>query len=171
MLIAKFNGSPIIAQQKVIGVLNLLGAGLPAGARAFKEHLHQRGKILGASAWISPADSAVDRFVENVWCCLPGPGPTRLRARARNRDRLENRSHVVPKTEFQDGGGWTRIFTHKITIFGLVYDMIYQFLGMEAKNYKFGVFCQQCHPSVASGDADIRPRNASRIHTCHLFTS
>ena len=55
--------------------------------------------------------------------------------------------------------------------FDLVYDMIYQFLGMEAKNYKFGMFCQQCHPSVASGDADIRPRNASRIHTCHLFTS
>ena len=55
--------------------------------------------------------------------------------------------------------------------FGLVYDMIYQFLGMEAKNYKFGMFCQQCHPSMASGDADIRPRNASRIHTCHLFTS
>ena len=55
--------------------------------------------------------------------------------------------------------------------FGLVYDTIYQFLGMEAKNYKFGMFCQQCHPSVASGDADIRPRNASRIHTCHLFTS
>ena len=55
--------------------------------------------------------------------------------------------------------------------FGLVYDMIYQFLGMEAKNYKFGIFCQQCHPSVASGDADIQPRNASRIHTCHLFTS
>ena len=26
--------------------------------------------------------------------------------------------------------------------FGLVYDMIYQFLGMEAKNYKFGIFCQ-----------------------------
>ena len=55
--------------------------------------------------------------------------------------------------------------------FGIVYDMIYQFIGMEAKNYKFGMFCQQCHPSVASGDADIRPRNASRIHTCHLFTS
>ena len=54
--------------------------------------------------------------------------------------------------------------------FGLVYDMIYQFLGMDANNYKFGMFCQQCHPSVASGDADIRPRNASRIHTCHLFT-
>ena len=49
--------------------------------------------------------------------------------------------------------------------------MIYQFLGMETKNYKFGMFCQQCHPSVASGDADIRPRNASRIPTCHLFTS
>ena len=55
--------------------------------------------------------------------------------------------------------------------FGLVYDMIYQFLGMDAKNYKFGMFCQQCHPSVASGDADIRQRNASRIHTRHLFTS
>ena len=55
--------------------------------------------------------------------------------------------------------------------FGLVYEMIYQFLGMETKNYKFGMFCQQCHPSVASGDADIRPRNASRIPTCHLFTS
>ena len=49
--------------------------------------------------------------------------------------------------------------------FGLVYDMICQFLGMEAKNYKFGIFCQQCHPSsVAPGDADIRPRNASQIH-------
>ena len=54
--------------------------------------------------------------------------------------------------------------------FDLVYDMIYQFLGMEAKNYKFGMFCQQCHPSVAPGDADIRPRIASRIHTWHLFT-
>ena len=31
--------------------------------------------------------------------------------------------------------------------FGLVYDVIYQFLGMEAKNYKYGTFCQQCiHP-------------------------
>ena len=55
--------------------------------------------------------------------------------------------------------------------FGLIYDMICQFLGMGAKNYKFGMFCQQCHPSVASGDADIRSRNASRIHTRHLFTS
>ena len=25
--------------------------------------------------------------------------------------------------------------------FGLVYDMVYQFLGMEAKNDKFGMFC------------------------------
>ena len=32
--------------------------------------------------------------------------------------------------------------------FGLVYDMIYWFLGMEAKNYKFSVFCQQCHPCI-----------------------
>ena len=55
--------------------------------------------------------------------------------------------------------------------FGLVYDMIYQFFGMDANNYKFDMFCQQCHPSVASGDADNGPRNASRIHTRHLFTS
>ena len=41
--------------------------------------------------------------------------------------------------------------------------MIYHFLGMELKNYKFGMFCQQCHPSVASGDADIRPRNAPKF--------
>ena len=45
-----------------------------------------------------------------------GRGPTGLRARVRNRSRLENRSHVVPKTEFQDGGDRTWIFTHKITI-------------------------------------------------------
>ena len=56
-------------------------------------------------------------------------------------------------------------------LFGLVYDMIYQFLGMEAKNHKFGMSCQLCHPSMAPGDADIQPRNASRIHTCHLFMS
>ena len=55
-------------------------------------------------------------FVSHPITQSSGPGPTRLRARARNRDRLENRSHVVPKTEFQDGGGRTRIFTHKITI-------------------------------------------------------
>ena len=53
--------------------------------------------------------------------------------------------------------------------FGLVYDMAYQFFDMEAKNYKFGMFCQQFDPSEAPGDANIRPRNASRIHACHLF--
>ena len=55
-------------------------------------------------------------YIYYWYILLTGPGPTRLRARARNRDRLENRSHVVPKTEFQDGGGRTRKFTHKITI-------------------------------------------------------
>ena len=55
--------------------------------------------------------------------------------------------------------------------FGLVYGMIYQFLGIGEKNYKFGMFCQQCHPSMASVDADIQPRNASWIHNCHLFSS
>ena len=38
---------------------------------------------------------------------------------------------------------------------------------MEAKNYKFGMFCQQCYPSVAPGDADIRPRNASGLPDSH----
>ena len=47
---------------------------------------------------------------------LAGRGPTGLRARVRNRGRLENRSHTVPKTGFQDGGDRTRIFTHKIII-------------------------------------------------------
>ena len=42
----------------------------------------------------------------------------------------------------------------------LWHDISISWLGMDAKNYKFGRFCQQCHPSVASGDADIRPRNA-----------
>ena len=45
-----------------------------------------------------------------------GRGPTGLRARLRNRGRLENRSHVLPKTRFQDGGDRARIFTHKIII-------------------------------------------------------
>ena len=81
---------------------------------------------------------------------------------------MENRSHVVPKTGFQDGGDWTRIVTHNYH-FGLVYDVIYKFLGMEAKNHKFGMFFQQCYPSVAPSDAGIRPRNASQIHTCHLL--
>ena len=92
-----------------------------------------------------------------VYMPLTGRGPTRLRARVRNRDRLENRSHVVPKTEFQNGGGRTRIFTHKITIFGLVCGMIYQFLGMEAKNYKFGMFCQQCHPNAIHPWPQVMP--------------
>ena len=101
-----------------------------------------------------------------------GRGPTRLRAR------------------FEIGVGWKIGVTwsqkgsfkmaatelgYKLTKLSfwlsLLYDMIYQFLGMEAKNYKFGMFCQQCHPSVALGDADNQPRNASRIHTCHLFMS
>ena len=48
-------------------------------------------------------------------------------------------------------------------------NMIYKFLGMVAKNYKYGMFCQQCHPSVVLDGADIRPRNVSQIHTKLLF--
>ena len=35
-----------------------------------KRRLHQHGKTRGAPARIPPAGSAVDRFVEIVWCCL-----------------------------------------------------------------------------------------------------
>ena len=96
-----------------------------------------------------------------------GRGPTGLRTHGRNQGQLEFRSHVVPKTAFQDGG---EVYTQN-DHFGLICEMIYQFLSMEAKNYKFGMFCQQCHPTVAPGDANIQPRNASQIHICHLFTS
>ena len=49
-------------------------------------------------------------------CTSSGRGPTRLRARVRNRGRLENRSHMVQKKGFQDGGDQTRIFSYKIII-------------------------------------------------------
>ena len=41
--------------------------------------------------------------------------------------------------------------------FGLVCGMIYQFLGMEAKNYKFGMFCQQCHPNAIHPWPQVMP--------------
>ena len=77
-------------------------------------------------------------------CTPAGRGPTGFWARVRNRGRLENRGHVVPKTEFQD------IYSQNYH-FGLVCDMIYQFLGIEAKNDKFGMFCKQYHPSLSPG--------------------
>ena len=43
--------------------------------RSLKGHLHQRGKTRGAPARIPPVGSAVDRFVEIVWCCLHRRGP------------------------------------------------------------------------------------------------
>ena len=54
--------------------------------------------------------------------------------------------------------------------FSLVYDIVHQFLGTDAKNYKFDMFCPQCHLSVAPDDTNIRQRNASQIHTCNFFT-
>ena len=47
---------------------------------------------------------------------LPRRRPTGLWALGRNQGQLENRSHVVPYTEFQDGGDRTQIFTHKMII-------------------------------------------------------
>ena len=66
---------------------------------------------------------------------------------------------------------WRRLNSEiYITKYVMIYQ-IYQFLGMEAKNFKFGMFCRQCNPSMAPGDFDIQPRNASWIYTCHLFKS
>ena len=92
---------------------------------------------------------------------IAGPGPKLGSARKLERRGPENRVSRWRQPNLD-------IYSQNYH-FGLVYDMIYQFLGMEANNYKF-MFCQQCHPSVAPGDADIWQRNASRIHTCHLFT-
>ena len=71
---------------------------------------------------------------------LSGRGPTGLQSRLWNRSRLENRSHVVPKNGVSR---WRRpnsdIYSQNYH-FGLVYDVIYQFLGMQAKNHKFVCF-------------------------------
>ena len=88
----------------------------------------------------------------------------------RKQGQLENQSHMVPKIVSRWRWLNSDIYTQN-DHFSLVYDMIYQFFCIVAKNYKFGMFSQQCHPSVAPGDADIWQRNAARIHTCHLFTS
>ena len=84
------------------------------------------------------------------WAPSSGRGPTGLQARVRNRGRLENRGHVVPKNGVSRWRWPNSDIYSQNYHFGLSYDMIYQFLGMEAKNYKFGMFCQKCHPSVAS---------------------
>ena len=46
-----------------------------------------------------------------------GSEATGLWTRDQIQAQLEFRSHVVPKTVFQDGGDRTWIFTHKLTIF------------------------------------------------------
>ena len=112
-------------------------------------------------------EAVVNRWTKRVTRSRPnqiaGPGPKSGPAR-----KSESRGPENGVSRWRRPNSEIYLQNHH---FGLVYDMIYQFLGMETKNYKFGMFCQQCHPSVASGDADIRPRNASRIPTCHLFTS
>ena len=49
-----------------------------------------------------------------------------------------------------------------------VYDIVNQFLDMNAKKYTFHMFYQACHP-LAPDDADICPGNASWIHTYHFL--
>ena len=83
------------------------------------------------------------QLATNSW---PGRGPAGLQAQVWNWGRLENRSRVVPG--LPGVTRWRRLnwdIHSQSYHFGLVYDVIYQFIGMEAKNYKFGMFCQQCH--------------------------
>ena len=140
------------------------------------------GRHLPLSSYISPEWLGVvllEAHLENIIYMFPAPLPNGF-----NRSRPNWITGPVPKlgsagkseSRGPENGvsRWRRpnsnIYSQNYRL-GLVYDVIYQFLGMEAKNYKFGMFCQQCHLSTAQGDADIRPRNASRIHTCHFFTS
>ena len=57
------------------------------------DKLHQRRKLRGAPARSSSAGSAVDRFVEIVWCCLHHHGcaapPQRARCRRPQRSLME----------------------------------------------------------------------------------
>ena len=75
------------------------------------------------------------RCYDTYWI---GGGPTGLRVQVLNRGRLENRSHMVPKTVSRWWWPNSDIYSQN-NHFGLVYDMIYQFFDMEAKNYKFGM--------------------------------
>ena len=119
------------------------------------------------------------------------PSPSRITSRLLRRLECVARRIVASHCDYgpgsEIGAGWSRGPENEVSRwrrpnsdiysqnhnFGIVYDMIYiNFLAWRQRsNYKFGMFCQQCHPSVASGGAYIPPRNASRIHTCHLFTS
>ena len=163
-----------------IEILVNMGSGnglLPAGAKPLPEPLltnHQQGLVSYLSLWSLiwfwksliykhqsiTAELSLIRSRPNQ---IAGPAPKSGPAR-----KSESRGPENGVSRWRRPNSDIYSQNHH---FGLVYDMIYQFLGMEAKNHKFGMFCQQCHPSMASDDADIRPRNASRIHTWHLFTS
>ena len=77
------------------------------------------GNPLTHAQMVRPYQSWWSKFLATNFGFVPdlsGRGPTGLRAWFRNRGRLENRSHVVPKTGLKDGGDRTRMFTHKIII-------------------------------------------------------
>ena len=56
-------------------------------------------------------------------------------------------TYVVPKTEVQDVGDRMDNYSQNYH-FGLVYVVIYQFLGMEAKNYKLNWYVLPTMPSI-----------------------
>ena len=69
-------------------------------------------------------------------------------------------------------------FGYLLTNHHLVYNIIYQFLAMHGgrawrqRIISLVCFCQQCHPSMASGDADIRempPGSTPAICLCRNF--
>ena len=76
------------------------------------------------------------------------------------------------------------------TVFQLKMEVTRPDSEIHSQSYHFGLICgmswhgawermiystcsanNTCHPSVAKDGADIWPRNASQIYTCHLFTS
>ena len=105
------------------------------------QNLMRSSKLAAASNWSRPN-----------W--IPDPQPKSGSARI-----SESRGTVNGVSRWQ----WRNLEIYSQSDhFGLICEMIYQFLGMVAKNYKFGMLCQQCHPSVAPDGANIWQRNVSQ---------
>ena len=104
----------------------------------------------------------MDLSCGDLTACIPYPAPNSGPAVTSGPCRLKN--GVVR---------WRRPNSEILTKWPFWLNLVYDIRSISpyepAKNYKFGIFCQQCHPSVAPDDADIKPRNASKIHTAVCF--
>ena len=92
-----------------------------------------------------------------------GRGPTEFRARGLIGVQQEIWSHVVQENRVSR---WQRLNSKYLLTkwsfwLGLWHDISISWHGGKELYRKYGMFCQQCHPSVAPGDADIRQRIAS----------